>query len=100
MVIYKVSGSLSKDGFKHKVCPIEVSESKACYISFAKKRVNKSKLMQIDSLFRDRHNVMHVYTYCVEEMQQKALDMLKAEIISRITRFRAEVDEVMKHVNV
>ena len=100
MVIYKVSGSLSRDGFKHKVYPIEVSESKACYISFAKKRINKSKLMQIDSFFRDRHNVIQVYTYCVEGKQQEALDMLKAEIISRITKVKAEIDEVIKHVNV
>lgn len=100
MLIYKVSGRLSKEGFSRKIYPIEVSESKACYISFAKKRINKSKLMQVDSLFRDRHNVIHVYTYCVEGKQQEALDMLKAEIISRITKVKAEVDEVMKHVNV
>ena len=98
MVIYKVSGSLSKDGFKHKVYPIEVSESKACYISLAKKRINKSKLMKIDEFFRGSHKMIHLYTYCVEGEQQNALNLLKAEIIDRAKTIKAELDELIKHL--
>ena len=98
MVIHKVYGSLSKDGFKHKVYPIEVSESKACYISLSKKRINKARLMQIDEFFKGSHELIHLYTYCIEGEQQNALNLLKAEIIDRAKKMKAELDELIKHL--
>jgi hypothetical protein len=93
--IYFIAGKLDKNGFSHRIEPIDCEETKKMYLT-PTKRISKDKIMKIDTRLLESHTWQHFFTYCLEGQQQEALNMLKAHIIKNITRIKSEVEELCK----
>jgi hypothetical protein len=93
--IYFIAGKLDKNGFSHRIEPIDCDETKKMYVT-PTKRISKDKIMKIDTQVIENHRWQHFFTYCLEGKQQEALNMLKEHIIQNITRIKSEVDELCK----
>jgi hypothetical protein len=91
MVIYKVWGGLDKRGLSSRIEPIEVEEKPKCYVGEGN-RINKDRMMKIDSMFREQHNMLRFYTFCLEGQQQDALDMIKNHVVAKVNLFKSEVE--------
>lgn len=93
--IYYVVGGLDKKGFSYRVEPIDCEETNKTYVSY-NGRINKNKMMVIDSSILDNHKWQHFYTYCLDGQQQDALDMIKNHIIKNVKKIKSEIDELYK----
>jgi hypothetical protein len=93
--IYYVAGKLDKMGFSHRIEPIDCEETKKMYVTHSK-RINKDKIMKIDTQIIESHRWQHFFTYCLEGQQQEALNMLKTHIIEKVKKIKSEVDELYK----
>ena len=97
MKIFKVTGSIDKDGFRGRVVEIEVTESNKSYHGEGR-LIRKHKIMLIDTVFLENHTSLRYFTYCLEGDQQKALDMLKAHIIEKVKKYKSEIDKLYSYI--
>jgi hypothetical protein len=92
--IFKVSGSIDKIGLRHKVVEFEAVETDKCYF-FDSMRLNKEKIMVIDSIYRNDSAFISYHTYCLDGDQQKALDIIKEMIIDRVNTLKSQIDNLV-----
>lgn len=96
-IIYRVSMSLDPNGLSSRVSEIEVKETSKSFVA-ERMRINKERLMRVDTSFIETSRIIRYYTYCREGDQQQALDMLKAHIIEKIKTYKMEVDTLYSFV--
>lgn len=96
--IFKIKCRLSNEGFVVNISEISVTESDK---SFLKKglRVSKNDLMKIHSLVMERHDRISYYTYCLEDQQDKATEILKSHISQKVNQYKSEIDTLMSFIN-
>jgi hypothetical protein len=95
--IFKVAGFLDSKGFDKRIFEIEAKETDKSFVAEGK-RINKDKLMKIDTIFIENHMSMRYFTYCLDGDQQKALDIIKQHIISKLRIYKSEIDALIKFV--
>ena len=98
MKIFKIGGSLDSRGFKKYIQEIEVTETEKQFTG-KNTRINKNKLMQIDTICVENHKTLKYFTYCIDGDQQKALDMIKKHIIERVKEYKSEIDILVNNIN-
>lgn len=95
--IYKVSGWLDLKGFEKRILELEAKETDKLFISEGRK-INKNKMLKIDTIFFENHMSIRYFTYCLEDDKQKALDLIKDHIISKINIYKKEIDILHSYV--
>lgn len=90
--IFEVHGWLDKrNGLGYRVLELGVTETDKCFICDGK-RVNKNKLMVIDTKFVENYNSIRYHTYCKDGDQQKALTMIKQHIVNKVNTYKRDMD--------
>lgn len=97
MKLYKVKGGITEGGFYKLIDSMEVEQTGKSYVGEGK-RISKDKIMKIDTIWREHHNSIQYHTYCLEGQQQEALNMLKAHIIAKVKKYKAEIDNLYKYL--
>jgi len=96
--IFRVAGWLDQKGFDKRIQEIEVTETGKSFVAEGK-RINKDKLMKIDTMFVENHKSMRYFTYCKDGEQQKALDLIKQHIIEKVKTYKSEIDVLMQYLS-
>ena len=96
--IYQVNLRLNKTGFKKYVNEFKLKETDKSYMGLGK-RIDKDKLLKIDSITFARHDNMLFFTYCKAEQIDEALKILHDHIVILTTRFKEEMEIVYSHIN-
>lgn len=94
MKIYKISGSIDRSGTRKRITEMELKECGKSYVGDGI-RINKDKLMKLDTIFNETHKLINYFTYCIDGDQQKALDMIKNHIIKKVEQYKSEIDEIV-----
>lgn len=95
--IYSVSGSVSSNGFKFSVRPIECEEKERSYVTISK-RYSKDRIMNLDTRIINSHKFIGFGTLCLEGQQQEALDKIKAACIEFAEKVKKEFDEMYSFI--
>ncbi len=96
--IYKVAGWLDTKGFDKRIIAIDLKEKDKSFVDEGK-RINKDKLLVVDTIFVENHKSIRYFTYCREGEQQKALSLIKGHIVAKVKTYKSEIDALMKFIS-
>lgn len=91
MKLFKIIAAIDKQGLYKRIIVMDVEEAHKSYIGEGS-RIGKDKLMKIDTKLFENSSSIRYFTYCLDGDQQKALDMLKAHIVSKVMQYKSEID--------
>lgn len=94
--IFKISAWIDEGGFAKSIYELSLyRETNKAFVCEGS-RISKSKLMKIDTMYRENHKSIRYYTYCKDGDQQKALDLIKSHIMEKIKTYKSEIDILFK----
>ena len=93
-VLYKIHAWVDKHGKGYRIIKGTYKETGKSYSGYGQ-RISKDKLMKADTFFIETHNIIRYFTYCLEGDQQKALDLLKNHINSKVKKYKDEIDLIV-----
>ena len=97
--LYKVSSSLETSGYKTKIREYEVKTTPKCYVCDIENiRINKDRIMKIDTIMVENHSSIRYFIYCLNGQQEEALSMLKKHITDKIIEYKSEIDLKYQHL--
>lgn len=97
--IFKITGSLNFTGYNFKILKIKIyKETKKSFICEGK-RVDKSKLMKIDTILNENHKTLTYFTYCKEEDKENAINIIKEHIKNKVSKYKSEIDLLYSKLN-
>ena len=95
--IYNVAASLSPSGWIHTVGRIECTETHKSFVAYGR-RIDKKKLMQVDSICHEHHASINYFTYCRSGYQAEARDLLMGHIADRVNRYLQQIQAIAGHL--
>lgn len=95
--LFRVNGWLDDKGFDKRIREYDVKEAAKSFV-WEGNRVDKGRLMKIDTIWIEKHTLVNYYTYCLDGEQQKALDLLKDHMINKVKKYKAEIDVLMQYI--
>lgn len=90
-LILKIGVSLTSNGLKQTVRELNVKETDKSFVGDGS-RISKDKIMKIDTIFVENHRMINYYTYCMPEDKDKAIEMLKSHVKSKVMTYKSEID--------
>jgi len=101
MIIYKITLFLSMTGWRKIVQPITAKETDKTFsfqdqITGTVRYLKKIKLMEVDSILRDSHERISLFTYCRENQIDEAKQLLEAELDRRVNLIKAAYEGLME----
>lgn len=95
--IYQVHLRLNTSGFKKYFNEFKLKETDKTYTGLGK-RIDKDKLLKVDSITIARHNYLGFFTYCKAEQLDEAQKILHDHIIVLAKKFKEEMEVVYSHI--
>jgi len=96
--LYRVNLRLNSSGYRKWIDVIQVRETNKSFVGSGK-RIDKSKILVLDSMFIQRHNLISYYTYCKKEDISTAVDLIKKRIVAMAKQFNEECNQMFSHVD-
>ncbi len=97
MQLFKITVFIDSRGLHKRIQDINVEEKGKSYFGEGK-RINKDKLMKIDTMFFENHTSIRYFTYCLDGEQQKALNMLKKHVTDKVMQYKSEIDVLVSYL--
>lgn len=93
--LFRVAYWIDEKGLRFKVREMEdVKETDKSFLTEGR-RINKDRLMKIDTSFIENHKSIRYFIYCRENEIVEALSKLKEHIEKRVHQYKVEIDSLV-----
>lgn len=97
--IYKVKVWVGETHASCNATEINVTEKDKTFVTDDNKRIDKGKLMKIDTIFYENSDSIRYHTYCLENDIESAKQMLLSHVESKIVKYKESLNSTISQFN-